>query len=224
MNTVASRLYCGRKQPCGHVTPCGHMTPGDTSFHLVNGLLLCPPSSSSVPSAASSLEVESSGQTDSLTVSWQHGEGSRSSYQVSAELQAEADPDRRRLYSHTNSCTDLGWKCQTDNFLHRGRGRRRHFLPSAELWVQPEGGGGGGANVCCCVQVFLYDVSGATLGAQTVGADHTSHVFSGLSPGHLYRSEVVTHSGELTNRVSAIGRTCKNKNRHAPTLDDSRGD
>lgn len=105
------------------------------------------------------------------------------------------------------------------NFLHRGRGRRRRFLPSAELRVQPEGGV---ANVCCCVQVFLYDVSGAALGVQTVGADHTSHMFSGLSPGHLYRSEVVTHSGELTNRVSAMGRTCKNKNRHEPTLDDSR--
>lgn len=42
-----------------------------------------------------------------------------------------------------------------------------------------------------------------------VGAERTSHVFSGLHPGRLYRSEVITHSGELTNRVSAMGRTCK---------------
>lgn len=42
-----------------------------------------------------------------------------------------------------------------------------------------------------------------------LGADHTGHVFSGLSPGRLYRGEVVTRSGELTNRVSAMGRTCK---------------
>lgn len=57
--------------------------------------------------------------------------------------------------------------------------------------------------------MLLYEASGATLGAQTLGADHTSHVFPGLRPGHLYRSEVVTHSGELTNSVSAMGRTCK---------------
>lgn len=42
-----------------------------------------------------------------------------------------------------------------------------------------------------------------------VGADHTGHVFSGLRPGRLYRSEVITHSGELTNSASATGRTCK---------------
>ncbi|XP_041819608.1 receptor-type tyrosine-protein phosphatase beta [Chelmon rostratus] len=89
-----------------------------------------------VPSAVWSLQVQSSGRTDRLTVSWQHGEGSWSSYQV-----------------------------------------------------------------------VLYDVSGATLGAQTLGAEHTSHMFSGLIPGRLYRAEVITHSGELTNNVSAFGRT-----------------
>ncbi|XP_022067914.2 receptor-type tyrosine-protein phosphatase beta [Acanthochromis polyacanthus] len=56
-------------------------------------------------------------------------------------------------------------------------------------------------------QVVLYDVSGATLGAQTLGAEHRSHMFPGLIPGRLYRTEVITHSGELTNSVSAFGRT-----------------
>lgn len=129
-----------------------------------------------------------------------------------------------RFQQHAASARRLGLEMSNpQNFLCRGRARRRHFLPSAELRVQPESGLAG-AHVCCCVQVFLYDVSGATLGVQPVGADHTSHVFSGLSPGHLYRSEVVTHSGELTNRVSAMGRTCKNKNRREPALDDSRSD
>uniref|UniRef100_A0A3Q0RGW8 protein-tyrosine-phosphatase n=1 Tax=Amphilophus citrinellus TaxID=61819 RepID=A0A3Q0RGW8_AMPCI len=89
-----------------------------------------------VPSPVSSLQVESSGQMDRLMVSWQHGEGSLSSYQV-----------------------------------------------------------------------VLYDVSGTTLGAQTLGVEHTSHTFSGLVPGRLYRAEVITHSGDLTNNVSAFGRT-----------------
>uniref|UniRef100_A0A8C2ZU76 protein-tyrosine-phosphatase n=1 Tax=Cyclopterus lumpus TaxID=8103 RepID=A0A8C2ZU76_CYCLU len=56
-------------------------------------------------------------------------------------------------------------------------------------------------------QVVLYDGSGASIGAQTLGAEHESHMFSGLVPGRLYRAEVITHSGELTNSISAFGRT-----------------
>ncbi|XP_056280554.1 receptor-type tyrosine-protein phosphatase beta isoform X2 [Pseudoliparis swirei] len=89
-----------------------------------------------VPSAVSSLEVQSSGQTDRLSVSWRPGEGSWSHYQV-----------------------------------------------------------------------LLSDGSGSSLGAQMLGAEHESHMFSGLVPGRLYRAEVITHSGELTNHVSASGRT-----------------
>ncbi|XP_034382394.1 receptor-type tyrosine-protein phosphatase beta [Cyclopterus lumpus] len=89
-----------------------------------------------VPSSVSSLEVQSSGRTDRLSVSWQHGEGSWSRYEV-----------------------------------------------------------------------VLYDGSGASIGAQTLGAEHESHMFSGLVPGRLYRAEVITHSGELTNSISAFGRT-----------------
>lgn len=113
-----------------------------------------------------------------------------------------------------------GWKCQT----HRTSCAEVEQDAATSCLQQNSGFNLAGTHVCCCVQVFLYDVSGATLGVQPVGADHTSHVFSGLSPGHLYRSEVVTHSGELTNRVSAMGRTCKNKNRREPALDDSRSD
>ncbi|CAF89510.1 unnamed protein product, partial [Tetraodon nigroviridis] len=111
----------------------GHMTPGVS--HAFTWVRLSS-SSSSVPSAVSSLEAESSGQTDGLVVSWRHGDGSWSGYQV-----------------------------------------------------------------------LLCDASGATVAVQVVGAAHTSHLFPGLTPGRLYRSEVVTLSGELTNRVSAMGRT-----------------
>ncbi|XP_067345749.1 receptor-type tyrosine-protein phosphatase beta isoform X2 [Channa argus] len=88
-----------------------------------------------VPSPVSRLQAQSSGRTDRLTVSWQHGGGSWSSYEV-----------------------------------------------------------------------VLSDVSGATLGAQMLAAGHTSHTFLGLTPGRLYRATVTTHSGELTNHVSAFGR------------------
>ncbi|MEQ2172241.1 hypothetical protein GOODEAATRI_019088, partial [Goodea atripinnis] len=85
---------------------------------------------------SSDSSVQSSGQTNRLTVSWQHGEGSWSSYQV-----------------------------------------------------------------------LLYDASGATLGAETLGAEHRSHTFLGLIPGRLYHADVITHSGDLVNNVSEFGRT-----------------
>ncbi len=56
-------------------------------------------------------------------------------------------------------------------------------------------------------KVVLYNLSGATLGVQMLGAEHMSHMFSGLIPGRLYRAEVITHSGELTNNISELGRT-----------------
>ncbi|XP_072310010.1 receptor-type tyrosine-protein phosphatase beta [Eucyclogobius newberryi] len=90
-----------------------------------------------VPAPVSSLEIQSLGHTDRLCVSWQHGDGGRSSYQVT-----------------------------------------------------------------------LYDSSGASLSAQIMGTDHNSHTFAGLVPGHLYRAEVITHSGELINSATALGRTC----------------
>ncbi|KAK1906415.1 Receptor-type tyrosine-protein phosphatase beta [Dissostichus eleginoides] len=75
-----------------------------------------------VPSPVSSLEVQSSGRTDRLTLSWRRNEGGCSRYQM-------------------------------------------------------------------------------------LGADVISHMFLGLVAGRLYRADVITHSGELTNNVSAFGRT-----------------
>ncbi|XP_029968954.1 receptor-type tyrosine-protein phosphatase beta [Salarias fasciatus] len=63
----------------------------------------------------------------------------------------------------------------------------------------------GGA--CSSYQVVLLDVSGSILSAQTLGTDQRGHTFTGLTPGRLYHAEVITHSGELTNNASALGRT-----------------
>uniref|UniRef100_A0A8K9UNM4 protein-tyrosine-phosphatase n=1 Tax=Oncorhynchus mykiss TaxID=8022 RepID=A0A8K9UNM4_ONCMY len=59
-------------------------------------------------------------------------------------------------------------------------------------------------------QVVLYgglEGSTTTLAAQELGMEQREHLFQGLVPGRVYRAEVVTHSGELTNSVSAKGRT-----------------
>uniref|UniRef100_A0A3Q2PFE7 protein-tyrosine-phosphatase n=1 Tax=Fundulus heteroclitus TaxID=8078 RepID=A0A3Q2PFE7_FUNHE len=55
--------------------------------------------------------------------------------------------------------------------------------------------------------LVLYDVSGSTLATETLGAEHRSHTFPGLTPGRLYQAKVITHSGDLTNSVAEFGRT-----------------
>uniref|UniRef100_A0A3B3V3C4 protein-tyrosine-phosphatase n=1 Tax=Poecilia latipinna TaxID=48699 RepID=A0A3B3V3C4_9TELE len=57
--------------------------------------------------------------------------------------------------------------------------------------------------------VDAYDLSlySVSEGAQSLGAEHSSHTFLGLTAGRLYRADVITHSGDLTNTVSGFGRT-----------------
>ncbi|KAF6714483.1 Receptor-type tyrosine-protein phosphatase beta [Oryzias melastigma] len=106
-----------------------------------------------VPSPVSSLQIQSSNQTDRLTVVWQPGSGSWSNYQV-----------------------------------------------------------------------VLYDVYGTTLGAHMLGAEHRSQRLSGLVPGRLYRAEVITYSGELTNNASAFGRTTPEPPTHLSVKQGSTND
>ncbi|XP_077357114.1 receptor-type tyrosine-protein phosphatase beta isoform X1 [Festucalex cinctus] len=56
-------------------------------------------------------------------------------------------------------------------------------------------------------QVTLSDASGAVVGAELLGAERSSHVFTGLAPGRLYRADVVARSGEMSGNASALGRT-----------------
>ncbi|KAL0967234.1 hypothetical protein UPYG_G00249540 [Umbra pygmaea] len=59
-------------------------------------------------------------------------------------------------------------------------------------------------------EVVLYSgMEGSTsvLAVTQLAMEQREHLFWGLVPGRLYRAEVVTHSGELTNTASAHGRT-----------------
>uniref|UniRef100_A0AAY5K948 protein-tyrosine-phosphatase n=1 Tax=Esox lucius TaxID=8010 RepID=A0AAY5K948_ESOLU len=59
-------------------------------------------------------------------------------------------------------------------------------------------------------RVVLYggpEGSTSVLAAHQLGLEQREHLFQGLVPGRLYRVEVVTRSGELTNAASALGRT-----------------
>lgn len=53
----------------------------------------------------------------------------------------------------------------------------------------------------------LYNLNGSQQARTQLGSEATEFVFSGLVPGRLYRAEVLSLSGELSNGASMLGRT-----------------
>ena len=53
----------------------------------------------------------------------------------------------------------------------------------------------------------LYNPDGSQQAEQHLGSEVRQHVFPQLVPGRLYSTVVLTHSGELSNRAAASGRT-----------------
>ncbi|XP_030587276.1 receptor-type tyrosine-protein phosphatase beta isoform X2 [Archocentrus centrarchus] len=74
---------------------------------------------------------------------------------------------------------------------------------SDSLWVNWERGDGDLSGY----QLYLYNPNGSQQAVHQVGSEATEFVFSGLVPGRLYRAEVLSQSGELSNRASTLGRT-----------------
>lgn len=74
---------------------------------------------------------------------------------------------------------------------------------SDALWVNWDRGGGDLSGFL----LTLYNPDGSQRAEQQLGSEVTEFVFSGLVPGRLYRAEVLSLSGELSNRASTVGRT-----------------
>lgn len=53
----------------------------------------------------------------------------------------------------------------------------------------------------------LFNPNGSRQAEQHLGSDVSEFVFSDLVPGRLYRAEVLSVSGELSNRADTWGRT-----------------
>lgn len=71
------------------------------------------------------------------------------------------------------------------------------------LWVNWERGDGDLSGY----QLYLYNPNGSQQAVHQVRPEITEFIFSGLVPGRLYRAEVLSQSGELSNRASVLGRT-----------------
>lgn len=74
---------------------------------------------------------------------------------------------------------------------------------SDALWVNWDQGGGELSGYL----LTLYEPNGSWQVEQRLGPKVTQFVFSHLVPGRLYRAEVLSLSGDLSNRASTLGRT-----------------
>uniref|UniRef100_A0A3P8P794 protein-tyrosine-phosphatase n=1 Tax=Astatotilapia calliptera TaxID=8154 RepID=A0A3P8P794_ASTCA len=163
------------------------------------------------PAAVSNLLVISA-NTSSLSFSWRPSDGHVDIYDLT--LYSE-QVDLQKVGSAADSCVFSGlragslYKLQVVSWsrdMSSESSVLARTVPSPVSSLQVEKSHAD-LFVSLLRKVVLYDVSGSILGAQTLGAEHTSHTFTALVPGRLYRAEVITHSGDLTNNVSAFGRT-----------------
>lgn len=74
---------------------------------------------------------------------------------------------------------------------------------SDALWVNWDRGDGDLSGFL----LTLYKPDGSQQAEQQLGSEVTEFIFSGLVPGRLYRAEVLSLSGELSNGASTLGRT-----------------
>lgn len=74
---------------------------------------------------------------------------------------------------------------------------------SDALWLNWDRGGGDLSGYL----LTLFNPNGSQRAEQQLGSEVTEFVFSDLVPGRLYRAEVLSLSGELSNRASTLGRT-----------------
>uniref|UniRef100_A0A3Q3VX91 protein-tyrosine-phosphatase n=1 Tax=Mola mola TaxID=94237 RepID=A0A3Q3VX91_MOLML len=161
------------------------------------------------PAAVSNLTVTSA-NSSSLSFSWRPSDGHVDIYDLSLY---SIPVDLQKVSAATDSCVFSGLRAGNLYRLQvvswsRGMSSDTSVLartvPSSVSSLEVQSSG---RRDRLAVSWQHGEGSWTILGSQTLGADHTSHMFSGLMPGRLYRSEVITYSGELTNSVSVLGRT-----------------
>uniref|UniRef100_A0A3B3TMT4 protein-tyrosine-phosphatase n=1 Tax=Poecilia latipinna TaxID=48699 RepID=A0A3B3TMT4_9TELE len=168
------------------------------------------------PAAVQNLTVVMANMT-SLSFSWRPSDGHVDAYDLSLYSTAGEPVDRKKVGPAADSCVFSGLRAGSlyrllvvswshDMSSDSSVLARTVPAPVSALQVQSSGRTDR-LTVSWQHGVLLYDASGSTQGAQSLGAEHSSHTFLGLTAGRLYRADVITHSGDLTNTVSGFGRT-----------------
>ncbi|XP_032364750.1 receptor-type tyrosine-protein phosphatase beta [Etheostoma spectabile] len=176
------------------------------------------------PAAVSDLSAEADSST-ALSFRWSPPDGDFDRYDISLYKSDESLQERRRGQSSSQQASFQG--------LRPGAAYRMvvvtlsgeysnqsavwaHTVPAAvasltarsgnqsdALWVSWERGGGDLSGFL----LSLYNPDGSQRSEQALGPEVKHFLFSDLVPGRLYRAELKTLSGELSNSASKLGRT-----------------
>ncbi|XP_076743117.1 receptor-type tyrosine-protein phosphatase beta isoform X2 [Maylandia zebra] len=176
------------------------------------------------PAVVTNLAVTAN-TTTSLSFHWSPPEGDFQLYEVFLYDRNDQLHEKKRVQSNSQQCTFQGLRPGAPYKMliqiHSGDQTNQtsiytRTVPSAaaflkaksgnqsdSLWVNWEHGGGDLSGY----QLYLYNPNGSQQAMHQLGSEATGFIFSGLVAGRLYRAEVLSQSGGLSNRASTLGRT-----------------
>ncbi|XP_062246778.1 receptor-type tyrosine-protein phosphatase beta-like isoform X2 [Platichthys flesus] len=176
------------------------------------------------PAAVTDLSIMSN-TTTSLSFHWSPPEGDFELYEILFYQGDESLQERQRVQSSSQQCAFHGLTPGTPYrvvvLTHSGDQSNQtsiwaRTVPAAVVSLTTRTGNQSdellvtwtrGPGDLSGLLLSLYDPSGSRRAAQHLGSEVTEYVFSHLVPGRLYRAEVLSLSGDLSNRASAAGRT-----------------
>lgn len=176
------------------------------------------------PAAVTDLSIKAN-TTTSLSFYWSPPEGEFERYEIFLYKSDDTLQERRRGQSSSKQCSFQGLRPGAPYRMvvetHSGEQSNQSSIwsrtvPAAvvslkahsgnqshTLWVHWDRGNGDLSGYL----LTLYNPDGSQWAEQQLGSEVTEFVFSGLVAGRLYRAEVLSLSGELSNRASTLGRT-----------------
>ncbi|XP_069384935.1 receptor-type tyrosine-protein phosphatase beta [Paralichthys olivaceus] len=176
------------------------------------------------PAAVTDLSIKSN-TTTSLSFLWSPPEGDFQFYEILLYQSDESLQERQQIQSSSQQCSFHGLRpgapYRVVVLTHSGDQSNQtsiwaRTVPAAVLSLTTRSGNQSdvlrvkwkrGAGDLSGFLLCLYDPNDSRQAEQHLGSEVTEYVFSHLVPGRLYRAEVLSLSGEQSNRASAIGRT-----------------
>ncbi|XP_028286509.1 receptor-type tyrosine-protein phosphatase beta [Parambassis ranga] len=176
------------------------------------------------PAAVTNLSVKAN-TTRSLSFHWSPPEGEFQHYEVFLYKSNDSLQERRHIQSSGQQCSFQGLRpgaqyrvvvliCSGDQTNQTAIWART--VPAAVASLKAHSGNqsdalgvswdSGGGDLSGYL-LSIYNPDGSHRAEQRLGSEVTGFVFSGLVPGRLYRAEVLSLSGELSNTASTVGRT-----------------
>nr|XP_033491257.1 receptor-type tyrosine-protein phosphatase beta-like isoform X2 [Epinephelus lanceolatus] len=176
------------------------------------------------PAAVTDLSVKAN-TTTSLSFSWSPPDGEFDLYEMFLYKSDDALQEKRRGQPSSQQCSFQGLRPGAPYRMvvvtHSGEQSNQsavwaRTVPAAVVSLKAHTGNQsdalrvnwdhGGGDLSGYL-LFLYNPDGSQRAEKKLGSEVTEFVFLGLVPGRLYRAEVLSVSGELTNRASTLGRT-----------------